>query len=326
MTEAAILKILFPPDGIVPVDSLDRMQSIRAHIAALLALSQINNSSTETNEKRINSQEISRATTQRIVELREQPNANGHRRTWREVSEELGLGLSPDAARHRYQCYMAIQKAAEPRKADEESESHQASEFADTVRVSNVLVPISLVGESQAPVEKHPSDQAARIPHNETETTRHVKKQDKQEEPAPKKTKLSSIDQTILDMANHNFLPYEITGAISRTFSINLSTAEVAKRLRKIQEGRNSHDKPRSAGARARSSASLRLAYHTVLKFIVLRSRRAPTVKVMPKVRRLKWASFTLPNANLPMRKSLKTSVFSLDLSPARIMMSIKHS
>lgn len=168
MTEAAILKILFPPDGIVPVDSLDRMQSIRAHIAALLALSQINNSSTETNEKRINSQEISRATTQRIVELREQPNANGHRRTWREVSEELGLGLSPDAARHRYQCYMAIQKAAELKKPDEKSESHhQASELADTVRVSNVLVPVSREGESQALVEKHPSEQAARIPHNE---------------------------------------------------------------------------------------------------------------------------------------------------------------
>lgn len=269
MTEAAILKILFPPDGIAPVDSLDRMQSIRAHIATLLSLSQINNSPTETNEKRINSKEISRATTQRIVELREQPNANGHRRTWREVSEELGLGLSPDAARHRYQCYMAIHNEAELKKPDEKSESHhQASELANTVRVSNVLVPISLEGESQAPVEKHPSDQAA-IPHNEddfiqlqplpegkedacsidaitagflTETTRHVKKQDKPEQPAPKKSKLSSIDQTILEMANHNFLPYEISGTISRTFSINLSTAEVTKRLRKIQEGRNSHD------------------------------------------------------------------------------------
>ena len=95
MTEAAILKILFPPDGIVPVDSLDRMQSIRAHIAALLSLSQINNSPTETNEKRINSQKISRATTLRIVELREQPNANGHRRTWREVTIYFFISCSP---------------------------------------------------------------------------------------------------------------------------------------------------------------------------------------------------------------------------------------
>lgn len=270
MTEAAILKILFPPDGIVPVDSLDRMQSIRAHIAALLSLSQINNSPAETNEKRINSQEISRATTQRIVELREQPNANGHQRTWREVSEELGLGLSPDAARHRYQCYMEIQKAAELKKPDEKLESrHQASELANTVRVSNMIVPVSQEDKSQAPVEKHPSDQTARTPHNEndliqlqplsegkedacnidditagflTGTTRRAKQRDKPEQPAPKKIKLSSIDQTILEMANHNFLPYEITGTISRTFSINLSTAEVAKRLRKIQEGLNSRD------------------------------------------------------------------------------------
>ena len=274
MTEAAILKILFPPDGIVPVDRLDRMQSIRAHITALLALSQINNSPTETSETRINSQEISRDTTLRIVKLREQPNANGHRMTWKEVSEELGLGLSPDAARHRYQCYMAIQEAAEPKKAGEKPASHyQAPELDNMVRVSNVLVPllpeVPQEDESQAPPEEHPSDQAAKIPHNEedfiqiqplpeekedacniddikagfyTETARRAKQHDKPEQPAPKKTKLSPIDQTILDMANHNFLPYEITGTISRTFSINLSTAEVAKRLRKIQEGRNSHD------------------------------------------------------------------------------------
>ena len=274
MTEAAILKILFPPDGIVPMDRLDRMQSIRAHIAALLALSQINNSPTETSETRINSQEISRDTTLRIVKLREQPNANGHRRTWKEVSEELGLGLSPDAARHRYQCYMAIQEASEQKKTGEEPESHhQASELDNTVSVSNVLVPllpeVSPEDESQAPPEEHPSDQAARILHNEedfiqiqplpeekedacniddikagfyTETAGRAKQHDKPEQPAPKKPKLSPIDQTILDMANHNFLPYEITGTISRTFSINLSTAEVAKRLRKIQEARNSHD------------------------------------------------------------------------------------
>ena len=268
MTEAAILKILFPPDGIVPVDRLDRMQSIRAHIAALLALSQINNSPTETNETRINSQEVSRATTLRIVKLREQPNANGHRRTWKEVSEELGLGLSPDAARHRYQCYMAVQEASEPKKADKQPESHhQAPELDNTARASNVFVPllpeVSQEDESRAPPEEHPSDQAAKILHNEedfillqplpeekensfnidkveagflTQTAERAKQHDKTEQPAPKKPKLSPIDQTILDMANHNFLPYEITGTISRTFSINLSTAEVAKRLRKRLE------------------------------------------------------------------------------------------
>ena len=216
MTEAAILKILFPPDGIVPVDRLDRMQSIRAHIAALLALSQINNSPTETSETRINSQEISRATTLRIVKLREQPNANGHRRTWKEVSEELGLGLSPDAASHRYKCYMAVQEASEQKKTGEEPESHhQAPELDNTVSVSNVLVPVSQEDESKAPPEEHPSDQAAMIPHNEddfiqiqplpeekedacniddikagfyTETARRAKQHDKPEQPSPRET------------------------------------------------------------------------------------------------------------------------------------------
>ena len=245
-TEAAILKILFPPDGIVPMDRLDRMQSIRAHIVALLALSQIN-TPMETSEKHINNREISRDTTLRIVKLREQPNANGQRRTWREVSEELGLCLSPDAARHRYQCYMAIQEAAEPKKAGEQPEFHdQAPELDDTARASNVLAPllpeVPQEDESQAPLEKHRDSQVVRTPHSDASVPEMKSEVKKPEQPAPKKTELSPIDLTILDMANHNFLPYEITGTISRTFSINLSTAEVAKRLRKIQEARNSHD------------------------------------------------------------------------------------
>jgi len=96
MTEAAILKILFPPDGIVPVDRLERVQSIREHIAALLALSQINNSPKD--ETRINSQEVSRDTTLRIVKLREQPNANGHRRTWKKVHSSDPASRSASSA------------------------------------------------------------------------------------------------------------------------------------------------------------------------------------------------------------------------------------
>jgi hypothetical protein len=108
-------------------------------------------------------------------------------------------------------------ESSKAKKAGKELESHhQASELANTVRVSNMIVPVSQEDESQAPVEKHPSDQAASIPHNEddfiqlqqfpeekedactiddvaagflTETTRHFKQQDKPEQPAPKKTR-----------------------------------------------------------------------------------------------------------------------------------------
>lgn len=40
VAEADILKILFPPDGAVPVDRLDEIDLIRSHIDIVIKLSQ----------------------------------------------------------------------------------------------------------------------------------------------------------------------------------------------------------------------------------------------------------------------------------------------
>jgi len=244
MTEAAILKILFPPDGIVPVDKLDCMQSIQEHIAALLALSKGKDPQPEPSNRSAGRQEISQATTLRIVEL-QQPNADGHRRTWSEITKELGLSLSPDAARHRYQAFKASQKTAEQKKTAEEPEA-QAPELDDTLSVSNVpvlsLPDISQEAESQAPLEKHQDSQGVNSSHSDSIILEMKTEVKKSVQAAPEKSELSPIDETIMEMAAHNSLPYEIASKISRTFGVNLSTTIVAERIRKLKGVRNGHD------------------------------------------------------------------------------------
>jgi hypothetical protein len=243
MTEAAILKILFPPDGNVPVDKLDCMQSIQEHIAALLALSKNKDPQPEPSNRSAGRQEVSQATTLRIVELREQPDANGHRRTWSEITKELGISLSPDAARHRYQAFKASQKTAEQKKTVEKPEA-QAQELDDTLSVSNILTlpDISQEAESQAPSEKHQDNQVARVPNSDDSIPEIESEVKKPEHAAPEKSELSPIDETIMEMAANNSLPYEIASKIRRTFGVNLSTTIVAERIRKLKGVRNGHD------------------------------------------------------------------------------------
>jgi len=109
-TEVAILKILFPPDGAVPADRIDDLPAIREHIAALTDLSAPKPLPPEPNKKCITQPEVSQEATLRIVELRDHPDNQGHRRTWTEVADELGTGLSAEAARHRYKYWKAREK------------------------------------------------------------------------------------------------------------------------------------------------------------------------------------------------------------------------
>ena len=109
-TEVAILKILFPPDGAVPADRIDDLPAIREHIAALTDLSAPKPLPPEPSKKCITQPEVSQEAMLRIIELRDQPDNQGHRRTWTEVAAELGTGLSAEAARHRYKYWKAREK------------------------------------------------------------------------------------------------------------------------------------------------------------------------------------------------------------------------
>lgn len=199
MIEAQILKILFP-DGAVPVDRIDALPAIRTHIAALidLATSKPLTPLSESSEKRIVQPEFNQAAMLRIVELREQPNQQGRRRTWAEVAAELGMGLSPGAARHRYDNW----KAREKQKAlsDEICEP----DAVETAREVAAVLPAEPSGDTQM---QH-------------------------------KLKLSPIDAAILGMADRGALNHEICIAISRTFARNFSTGQMAERIQTLREDR----------------------------------------------------------------------------------------
>jgi hypothetical protein len=199
MIEDQILKILFPNEA-VPVDRIDVLPAIRSHIAAIidLATSKPIAPPPESSEKRIAPPEFSQAAILRIVELREQPNQQGRRRTWAEVATELGMGLSPGAVRHRYDKWKAREK--------QKALSHEIYE-PDAVETAQ--------------------EEAATLP---TEPTRDTLTQYKQ--------KLSSLDATILSMADRGALNQEICIAISRTFSRNFNTGQIAERIQTLREGR----------------------------------------------------------------------------------------
>ena len=80
-TEVAILKILFPPDGAVPADRIDDLPAIREHIAALADLAAPKPLQPVPGKKRVTPPEVSLEATLRIVELRDQPDNQGHCRT-----------------------------------------------------------------------------------------------------------------------------------------------------------------------------------------------------------------------------------------------------
>jgi len=198
MIEDQILKILFP-NGAVPVDRIDVLPAIRSHIAAIIDLATSKPiTPPEPSEKRIDQSEFSQAAMQRIVELREQPNQQGRRRTWAEVATELGLGLSPGAARHRYDKWKAREK--------QKALSHEIYE-PDAVETAQ---------EEAATLLTEPSGDTL----------------------TQYKQKLSSLDATILSMSDRGALNQEICIAISRTFARNFSTGQIAERIQKLREDR----------------------------------------------------------------------------------------
>ena len=199
MIEDQILKTLFP-DGAVPVDRIDVLPAIRSHIAAIidLATSKPITPLPESREKGIVQPEFNQAAMLRIVELREQPNQQGRRRTWAEVATELGMGLSPGAVRHRYDNW----KAREKQKP--QSDEIYEPDAVETAREVAAVLPAEPSGDTQM---QH-------------------------------KRKLSPIDAAILGMADRGALNHEICIAISRTFSRNFSTGQMAERIQKLREGR----------------------------------------------------------------------------------------
>jgi hypothetical protein len=145
-TEVAILKLLFP-GGSIPVERIDDLSEIRNHIAALTALASGKRMPGRPSLRRLARPEDSQAATLRIVELWETPKEDGRPRTWVEVAAEVGMGISGNAARHRYETYKSqqgkeLQKEAYAALSGEGIEnSDHISATTNMIAASDVAVP-----------------------------------------------------------------------------------------------------------------------------------------------------------------------------------------
>ena len=203
MIEAQILKVLFPPDGAVPVDRLDALPALRTHIASIIDLAAPESLPLKSAKKRVSQPEVSRDLTLRIVDLRDQLVQGRRRRTWTEVTAELGQGLSAEAARHRYKYWKAREKKRILAGELYEAGAVEAAQEERSAQLAKPPMPPKLAGGSQ---EQQHHD-------------------------------LSPIDAAILGMADRGALNHEICIAISRKFARNFSTGEMADRIRKIRDG-----------------------------------------------------------------------------------------
>ncbi len=92
-TEASIIRLLFPPNGNIPLERMDLIDPIRKRITELQALASGSLSLPTTD--RVKSDELNR----KIADLREHP-PEGKLLNWRQIGELCGLTAS--AARKRY--------------------------------------------------------------------------------------------------------------------------------------------------------------------------------------------------------------------------------
>lgn len=158
MTEAAILKILFPPDGAIPLACIDTLPQIRSYIAALTALARHQPLPKVPGAHRVNDPVESMAITLRIIELHD-----NERLTWAEIAERIGQGITGGACRHRYQNYMRdvakkpteVTICASEQKSPPVTEPDQKTEELTTIRKSRTVEKTgSLSPETLAEVDR----------------------------------------------------------------------------------------------------------------------------------------------------------------------------
>jgi len=106
-SEAEIFR-LFYPDGHIPVEHLDNLSEMRSHVSALLALA--SGRPGPKIQRKILSREGSQAINQQIAHLKDTPKEDGRMRTWSEIAQMVGWGISENACHKRYRAWKKQQK------------------------------------------------------------------------------------------------------------------------------------------------------------------------------------------------------------------------
>jgi len=101
-SEAEIFR-LFYPDGHIPVEHLGNLSEMRSHVSALLALA--SGKPGRKAQRKILSHEGSQAINQQIAYLKDTPKEDGKMRTWSEIAQMVGWGISENACHKRYRAW-----------------------------------------------------------------------------------------------------------------------------------------------------------------------------------------------------------------------------
>ncbi len=101
-SEAEIFR-LFYPDGHIPVEHLGNLSEMRSHVSALLALA--SGKPGRKAQRKILSREGSQAINQQIAHLKDTPKEDGKMRTWSEIAQMVGWGISENACHKRYRAW-----------------------------------------------------------------------------------------------------------------------------------------------------------------------------------------------------------------------------
>ncbi len=101
-SEAEIFR-LFYPDGHIPVEHLGNLSEMRSHVSALLALA--SGKPGPKIQRKILSREGSQAINQQIAHLKDTPKEDGRMRTWSEIAQMVGWGISENACHKRYRAW-----------------------------------------------------------------------------------------------------------------------------------------------------------------------------------------------------------------------------
>jgi len=159
--EEEILKILFPPDGSIPVNRLDEIDLIRSHIDIVIKLSQGFHPTKIGQSTRYHDPDESRKITEKVVELRDTPGTDGKRRTWQAIAIEVG-NITPKAARLRYWKYKHNQRAQELAIGEDASPNAEPSQPVVPIKAEIPAKETNVSTESRTPARSPP-----RIPHSE---------------------------------------------------------------------------------------------------------------------------------------------------------------
>jgi len=101
-SEAEIFR-LFYPDGHIPVEHLGNLSEMRSHVSALLSLA--SGKPGPKIQRKILSREGSQAINQQIAHLKDTPKEDGRMRTWSEIAQMVGWGISENACHKRYRAW-----------------------------------------------------------------------------------------------------------------------------------------------------------------------------------------------------------------------------